>query len=213
MNFRDMIDEVVAFRFNSAQTDYVKRWLNMREQEVWMKAEWPFKKMVGVTLTIDEGDKYLDLPGAVRRVHNIYDETGVPLSWYPPEDFAARNRTIGDSGHPAEYTLSGNQLVISPKADHSYEFTVDYERAVCHYNSSGTVITGPMSIDTDYPLWDPAYYWILVAGATATGLKMENDPTYQPLENEFLHGIEMMIDDLLPPSHASTLQYGRDNLG
>jgi hypothetical protein len=69
-----------------------------------------------------------------------------------------------------------------------------------------------MSIDTDYPLWDPAYFWILVPGATASGLKMENDPTYQPLENEFLHGIEMMIDDLLPPSHASTLQYGRDNL-
>jgi hypothetical protein len=213
MTFADMVNEVIAFRFNSTQDIYVKRWLNLREQEIWSAAEWPWKKMIGVQLTIDQNDNYLDLPGTVRRVENVYDESGAPLAWFPPDEFARRNRGNTVPGHPAEYTLSGNQIQVAPVADNNYGFTIDYERGIWHFNQAGVRIDGPMTEDTDYPAWDQAYYWILVPGAMATGLRMENDPTFQPLENEFVAILDVMREDLMPPSHASTLQYGKDNLG
>jgi hypothetical protein len=203
-----MVDEVITFRFNSTQDIYVKRWLNLREQEVWSAAEWPWKKLIGVHLTIDKNDNQLDLPGSVRRVENVYDEAGGTLTWYPPDEFAFRNRSMTTAGHPTEYTLSGNQIQIAPAADKSYDFTIDYERGIFHFDVNGTKINGPMKNDTDYPSWDSAYFWVLVPGAMATGLRMENDPTYQPLENEFIAILDIMREDLLPPSHAATLQYG-----
>ena len=80
MVFLDMISEIINFRFNQTQDLYVKRWLNMREQQVWAATEWPWKKLTNVTMQIDAGDSALDLPVAVRRVTNVYDQDGQPLS-------------------------------------------------------------------------------------------------------------------------------------
>jgi len=213
MVFLDMISEIINFRFNQTQDLYVKRWLNMREQQVWAATEWPWKKLTNVTMQIDAGDSALDLPVAVRRVINVYDQDGQPLSWIPPDEFASRNRAVAPQGVPSEYTLSSNQIILSPTSAGVYDFSIDYERGIFHYDGSNTKANGPMSVDTDYPAWDEAWHWILVPGAMATGLKMENDPTWEPLEQEFVTGLDAMKEDLLPPSHASTLQYGRDTFG
>ena len=213
MQFIDMVNEIIQFRFNQTQEIYVKRWLNLREQQVWAATEWPWKKLVDVTLTIDEGDDALDLPVAVRRVANVYDESGSALSWVPPDEFASRNRGQTERGHPSEYTLSSNQIILAPAASGPFSFSIDYERGIFHYDITGTKTNGAMSVDGDYPAWDEAWHWILVPGAMATGLKMENDPTWEPLEQEFVTGLDAMKEDLLPPSHASTLQYGRDTYG
>ena len=213
MEFVDMVSEVISFRFNQTQEMYVKRWLNLREQQVWAAAEWPWKKLTNVTLTIDSGDSALDLPTAVRRVTNVYDGGGSRLSWIPPDEFARKNRGETTPGLPAEYTLSSNQIILAPTAGGDYTFSIDYERGIFHYTGTDAKANGPMALDTDYPAWDATWHWILVPGAMAAGLKMENDPTYAPLEQEFMTGLDAMKEDLLPPSHAGTLQYGRDTFG
>jgi len=68
-----------------------------------------------------------------------------------------------------------------------------------------------MNSDNDTPVFDEAYHPLLVIGATATGLKMENDPTWGALEQEFDAGLQAMVEELCPPDHATTLQYGRDS--
>jgi hypothetical protein len=213
MQFIDMVNEIINFRFNSTQDLYVKRWLNLREQQVWAQAEWPWKKLTDVTMQIDSGDSALDLPIAVRRVINVYDQTGQRLTWIPPDEFSNLYRGSTLTGVPSVYTLSSNQIILAPTASGNLSFSIDYERGIFHYDSTGTKVNGAMTDASDYPAWDDAWHWILVPGAMATGLKMENDPTYEPLEQEFLTGLDAMKEDLLPPSHASTLQYGRDTHG
>jgi hypothetical protein len=140
MHFDEMVTEIINFRFNQTLDIYVKRWLNLREMQVWAATEWPWKKLTNVTLTIDTGDDALDLPTAVRRVVNVYDEAGSALTWIPPDEFASRNRGNTVGGHPSEYTLSSNQIILAPaaRAYNSRSTTT----GVFHYDISGTKTNG-----------------------------------------------------------------------
>ena len=53
-----------------------------------------------------------------------------------------------------------------------------------------------MVADTDYPVFPSEYHYLLVLGATATGLKMENDPTWTALEDEYREILMTMQQDL-----------------
>jgi len=54
--------------------------------------------------------------------------------------------------------------------------------------------------------------YLLVPGAIATGLKEENDPTWEPLEMEFRTIIDEMREFYLPTMRPyGNAQYGRDD--
>ena len=59
------------------------------------------------------------------------------------------------------------------------------------------------------PIWDEQYHYILVVGAIATGLRLENDPTYPQMEEDFDGQLASMQDYYLPTAAgAGHLQYG-----
>lgn len=72
---------------------------------------------------------------------------------------------------------------------------------------------GQLDNDTDQSVFPEPYDYVLVLGAIATGLKLENDPTWPSMEEEYNDMLAAMIDTLIPPDRAKNLQYGRDELG
>jgi hypothetical protein len=53
------------------------------------------------------------------------------------------------------------------------------------------------------------YEYFLVPGAMSLGLKLENDPTWPPLEAEAQAGLQALVDLLDPEQRTETRQWGK----
>jgi hypothetical protein len=213
MTYDDIQDEVINARFKETQRTSVRHWINQRYAWIWAAGDWHFKKVFNEALEVSAADTTPTMPGGYNRTLRLYDDLGTALMYLSPEEFSTSFSDLTTTGRPSFYTVVNRELQLAPIPDTSYTFKHSYERTVCHLADGSTVTTGLMNSDNDTPVWPSEHHFILVIGAIATGLKIENDPTYLALEEEFNAAYMAMKDDLLPPDRGQNLQYGRDTLG
>jgi hypothetical protein len=111
---------------------------------------------------------------------------------------------------PTFYTVLNEKVYIGPSS-FSGTLYLSYDRRMCHYNAVGGITAGPMIEIGDYPLYPVEYHYMLAVGGMASGLKVQNDPTWDSLEQEFQQMLGTMREDLLPPDLYGSNQYGRDD--
>lgn len=216
MTFRELQDEVLTLRFKEGRRPSSKLWINTRYGDIWSAADWPFKHVSPSNVAVTTGNANPVLPAGFRRAHRIYDQYGNPLSEMLPQDFddAYRYYAVNNvTGQPTDFKVVNGVLTLGPTPNVTATFTVAYERGPVHYNGSSVETALPMTADSDTPIWDSSYHYILVFGAMSMGLRLENDPSWPAVEDEFRNELSGMMNELLPPDRGETTQFGRDLLG
>jgi len=208
MAFSDIRQELVTQRFGVALSTSINRWINTRYGMVWADSEWPFKKVRRESWAVTGAAP--QMPPAYWKTTRLERQDGEKMLYLAPDDFDDSYPIGTPIGNlPEAYTVIAGQLYIGPTAGAQTMYH-SYERRPCHYDATDTIIPGLLSVDTDYPLWPPEFHYVLVVGAMATGLKVQNDITWDSLEQEFGTILTSMREDLLPPDLYGTTQYGRD---
>jgi len=214
MTFDDICDEVIEARFKESQRTSVKRWVNLREAQIWATAEWPWKIIGPTALTVTTADSTPSLPSDIDRPSKIYDDLGDRLQYMIQDefdDYLTSYQINNTRGRPTTFKWNNGVLTLGVVPDRAYSYTMSYLRKLSHYAAGSVVTLGPMSADTDFPLFDAEWHEILTLGAISTGLKVENDPTWEPLEGEFSVMLAQMVEHYLPAvAVAGNMQYGAD---
>lgn len=213
MDYNSTATHVIQARFKEAQRDKVKLWIRRRYSKLWAMADWPWKVVSGATLTVSAGDATPTPPTDIHRPRSVYDENGWPLTLMTTEAFDSYG--FGQYQNvPHAWKWENGVITLGPTPSISATYSLTYERRIAHRNNSDVITDGSMSLDTDMPVWDNREFdYILVPGAIATGLKEENDPTWQALEDEFGDIFNDMREYYLPSVAVyGNLQYGADNL-
>ena len=216
MTFKEIQDECIAIRFKESQRTSIKHWINMRYQFLWGMADWPWKRVGPVSIALQKGISNPVLPSDFERPILMYDEDGEGVSWLPPDELDANyffETLDGTSGKPESFKWVDDVITVAPPPDQAYTYHLVYERGMTYMQGGTTPTTGLLSGNTDKPIWAEAYHYILVPGAIATGLRMENDPTFPQFEEEFGQVLQSMQDHYLPTIGVfGNIQYGRDLL-
>jgi len=213
VTFKDIQDECVVFRFGEIRRNSVKLWINRRMQAIWGESEWPFKRVNRELVQTDLSGSIF-MPIGFRRAIALEDPDGNVLTYMVPEEF--RNSyplNQVTNAPPSVYTTWNGKIITDTNpGGPGTQFYLSYLRRICCYQTGGILKEGLLVNDDDSPIWDPEHHFLLVLGASATGLKLENDFTWNALEDEFTAALTEMKDDLMPPDQVGTGQYGRDML-
>jgi hypothetical protein len=185
MTFKQLQDECVVFRFGENRRDSVKLWINRRMQAVWSEGEWAFMR-VNRADVITGWDGNPIMPTGFRRAITLEDGNGNLIEYMDTETFRNNFPTNSQgSGIPSAFTTWNGQILFDTSPGTDVNFKLSYLRRICVFDSTGNLREGLMVDDGDKPLWDPEHHFLLVLGASSTGLKLENDFTWNSLEDEF----------------------------
>lgn len=216
MTFQDIFNEVMEARFKASQTTSIKRWINLREAQIWTAAEWPWKIVTGTSLAVTSGDSTPTPPSDIQTPLAVYNDYGYRIEFLPQVEFNEiyiPRDVSNTTGRPETFTWNNGVLTLGDVPQQSYTYTIDYLRSLSHFNDAGVVTEGPMSLDDDYPIFGSEWHEILTLGALSTGLKVENDPTWESLEQEFGFMLGLMKEHYLPSvAVAGNTQFGADTL-
>jgi hypothetical protein len=213
VTFAQIYTELTDLRWNTQATKLaqVKRWVNQAEIAVWNAAPWIFKRVPPVSAAVTAGINSLTMPADFGKVHRLYDYLGDPVTYYAPDEFYLRNEDdqVADRrGEPTEYTVVNRTIYLAPIPQTSRSFKLTYRRRYAHYNNVASVIAGVMSVDTDTPLWDSEFHYILVPWAMILGQKLEQDPTGDALRQERDEMLARMISELVGGEVNEIRQWG-----
>lgn len=197
LTYLNLQDAVLGRRFPaSTQRENAKRWLETAYYDVWSAADWTFKRVSFVNLAVTSGDPTPTMPSDYLDTIELYDSSGVRLERLSQERFEREYGDVlvgGSVGSPSVYTVVDRQIILAP-APQTATFRHSYWRRVSHKNSSGAVVAGPLSADTDTPLWDD-HQAVLIPRAVAIGLIELNDPTWQEAQGEYERQLSRMRED------------------
>ena len=204
MQFSDLYNEVITIRFNNNFVSQAKNWVNLRYAEVWNANEWTFRYTTA-NPTVTGGTQTLGgLPTAVQRVSYLYDDQGSPLSYLTPMEFFKTfyPSSTQSAQQASYYTVVNGTVYLGPTPSaSSSSYLLVYEQKVT-----------PMVNDTDIPAIPVEYHYMLVHGALATGLALQNDFTYAQQEEMFQEMLQSMTN-AYTSDYGGTLQFQRDSLG
>lgn len=147
-------------------------------------ASWPFRR-ARATVTVTSGSQSVTgLPSDYGQSMALIRNDGVRLQPLTADIFLDRYYATVNAltGDPVAYTNIDAEILVGPTptaTSSAYELL---------YTKSLT----ELSADADLPDIPTEYHPILVAGATATGLRRENDPTWEALEQEWKEGVAQM---------------------
>lgn len=213
MTLDEIVKEVVQIRFKASQRESAKRWVNVRYQAIWGYADWPWKRQGPIDMPLVVGNANPVLPVGFLRPIIVFDDTGGEVEWMEPDEFDRIHRyqqVNNTRARPDCFKWVDNVITLGPAPDSAYTFGLSYERKMTYLQGGTTPATGQLTGDNDTPIWDQSYHYILVHGAIATGLRLENDPTYPAMEEEYEAMLASMQDHYLPTASPSGhLQYGR----
>lgn len=176
MTFLEIVNEVLFDRFGETRRASIKRYVNARYGRVWAQESWTFKRIiVPVSVAANVGSVTLASLGLQRvegvwRVSGNYNYDTVPLR---PEDFY--NFTTAVDGTPYDFTIVGDSIVFDKSPSSTENFVVLGEAKFTSLVNDG-----------DVPLLPEEFHMMLVHGAASEALRMENDPTWQGFEQDYL---------------------------
>lgn len=213
MNYAAIYGEVVDLRFNSQATKLaqVKRWVNQAEIAVWNAADWSFKRVAPTDIAVTVGNTSPSEPTDFGKAHRLYDYLGDPVTYYAPDQFFLRNEediVAGRTGEPTEYTVVNRQIQLAPIPQSSRTYKLSYRRRYTHLNTIPAPVAGVMSVDTDTPIWDSEFHYILVLWAMMLGETLEADPTADSLRAQRDEMLARMISELVGGEVGEVVQWG-----
>lgn len=195
MTFQQIYTEAINLRFNGNATKLaqVKNWVNQAEIALWNSADWTFKRMPAVVVTVGSSGAMAE-PSDFDRAVRVWDPRGFEVPYMNVEDF--EDTYVAPvpvpTGNAEFYTVydrlgtNGGVFVGPPEASALYKLA--YQRRYSKRNGGGGIVQGVMSSDTDTPLWDSEHHYILVPWAIRMGKYLEDDPT-GTLTEQVLEGL------------------------
>lgn len=193
MTRQEIENEVIATRFNANYQSRIREWVKLAYAKVWGFADWPFKYDTdSVTVTASDPTPTYTATD-VAKILKVADEDGMALKYLSKREFDLLYESTTDTGSPEHYKLDGRSITLGPIPDSSETFSMTYMRRV-----------PDLADDTDEPEFDSEFHYALVFGATAIGLKLENDPTFDIIEQEFISLLGQMREHYLPDHIGET---------
>jgi hypothetical protein len=104
---------------------------------------------------------------------------------------------------------SAGSFQVAPAPAGSVTYWLQGWNLPIHRDGTGAVVPGMMLADDDQPWWPAGYEYFLVPGAISVGLKLENDPTWPPLEAEAQAGLQVLVELMNPSQRSETRQWGK----
>lgn len=202
MTLADLIAEVQGLRFTNGNATQITRWINDRYAALWGTDEWTFK-YAQTAVTATDGDNQLSgIPSDFGIALGVWRADGVPMRWVPPKAFEDLYTGSSSTGGPEFYTIIDQTIYVGPTSNEtSSSYTLLYQRRLT-----------PLVLPTDVPVIPPERHYLLVTGALAFGLMLNNDFTYQFLQQGWQQGIDEMRREWLNDQRGDSAVWGRDTV-
>jgi hypothetical protein len=163
------------------------------------------------------------LPGAIAffsQAMQMFDDHGILLDYVPPERFTELyDPYLLQAGAPTgsadvwtmyyDPVANVGSFQVAPAPAGTLSYRLQGWNLPVHRTTASDRATGMMLADTDMQWWPDGFEYFLVPGAISTGLKLENDPTWPPLEQEAQAGIRDLVDLLNPIQRSETRQWAK----
>jgi hypothetical protein len=174
MDFLALQNDVLSDRFSESKRANAKNWINYRYGRLWAAEDWTFKYAL-VSYNVALGASTIPL-GTIQRPIALWDTTTSP-SYTPiessrPEIFY--NDASTASSVPVGFTVVGSNIILNQPVSGARTYQV-----------LGELGFVALAADGDTPLIPSEFHLILSHGATAEGLKDENDPSWQGKEADY----------------------------
>jgi len=209
VNYLAIYSEVINLRFNNqtGKTAQVKSWVGQAEIALWNAADWNFKRVPLAQLSVVAG--VATEPADFGKAKRLFDPRGSRLEYLEPDVFeeAFMAEPTPQVANATHYTVINRQIIVAPQ-ETSIAFKLSYRRRYAHLNSGGATVAGLMSSDTDTPIWDSEFHYLLVPWAIILGEKLEKDPTAESLRAQRDEMLAGMISELTGGQEGEPIQYG-----
>ena len=182
--FLELQDAVILNLLDESDRAAVKTYINHRYGWILALEEWSFLNDTA-SVTVTAGSQTVsNLPSDFGIPIGLWDSDGNPLQamsdWRRFQDLY--NANLGDTGTPEAYTVIGSTLLVGPVPDTT---ATDYLLA---YELEGAA----MVADGDTPIIPSLFHVALIHGGRAEAMKMQHNPTWQAVEQDFLASIDAM---------------------
>lgn len=192
MDFLEIQNSVLTDRFSEEKRDAVKQAINSRYGRLWLTAGWSFRFAMD-DVVVPSGANSFD-KGAFHTPIEIYDSTQTGywkrVNSVIPQDFLPYRQNY--SAYPIEFTVIGDTVFLDRNAPGDVTLQV-----------YGELAWVPLINAADVPLLPLEFHYMLVVGAASDQLKLENDPSYKPLEDTW----EKMLEDMKKGYLGNTFAY------
>lgn len=183
MTFLQITDAILLNLFDESSRSDAKNWCNHRYGWILAMEEWAFLNATA-TVTVTAGSQTVSsLPSDFGIALGLWDSDGRPLRYMTPQAFlTSYNTNLDSAGSPEAYTVIGDTILVGPTPDTT---ATDWQLA---YELDGT----PMSADGDIPIIPELFHVALIHGGRAEGMKLQHNPTWRDVEQDFLASIDAM---------------------
>jgi hypothetical protein len=175
----------------------VMRWINLAYAKLWTMDDWTFRVATGFPTVTAGSSAVGSIPTDFGASLGFWRADGTQLNYLKPRQF--NNRWLGNTGTglPEDFTVINGALTVGPASSQTATYSLLYERTAVD-----------LVEDDDVPLLPGPYHYLLVHGATITGLVEEQDFTYQFHAGEWSAGIQAMQFEYLDDQRGQPAQFG-----
>lgn len=200
MTYLDLQNELISVpssRFKETQRVSVMRWINLAYAKLWTIDDWTFRQATGNPTVAAGSSAVTSVPADFGASLGFWRADGTPLEYLKPRQFNDRYLGVTTSALPEAFTVANGVFTVGPKSSETNTYTLFYERTAVDLVADG-----------DVPLIPAAYHYLLVHGATITGLVQEQDFTYQFHAGQWQDGIAAMQLEYLDDQRGQPSQFG-----
>lgn len=184
MTFRQIVDAVLVNLFDESLRSDAKNWVNHRYGWLLAIEEWAFLKATEPVTVTAGSQTVTDVSSSFGIALGMWDADGRPLKAYEDRNaFLTRyNENLDATGTPEAFCVIGSTILVGPTPEaSSSSFLLAYEK-------DGSAL----SADGDEPIIPPLFHLALVHGGRAEGMKMQHNPSWRDVEQDFLASIDAM---------------------
>ncbi len=175
----------MADRFDESQRGDVKNWLNSAYWQIWSLENWTFVQGKVENASVTSGVPTLGgLPADLNTVRSVIRGDGTPVKQIPVNElermyYDPRSKIIG---LPEHYAVLNGTVLLGPIPN---ETAADYQIV---YDKEYTSLVN----DADIHMLPGGADMALVFKASATGLKLQNDFTWQFHEQDYQEQLDAL---------------------
>lgn len=200
MTRKEIVDAVLNDRFSPSQRGDAEDWVGARYWWLWSLKPWTFKQ-ASADVQATAGNSLLgNVPSDLRAVRGLFTNQGRRLRWLEPADFDSRYYDADDpvQGDPCHFTVWAGQIIVGPTPVTTATYRMLYE-----------LEWQPLADDDAVPLLPEGSHMGLVFGGAATGLKLQNDPTWQAFDEDFQAALTVLESQYLVDARGDSGAYGK----
>lgn len=205
LTFLQLQASVMSDRFAEEQRGDVKNWINAGYWQTWAAEEWTFKYGTS-TVSVTSGSTAVSgLPADFAVARSLQRGDGTIFEYLTPTEWQRGyySPRAPYTNLPDSYTIINGQMFVGPA---SSETASDY---LLVYEKEFTALVN----DGDTPAIPSGADMALVFKASATGLKLQNDFTWQFHEQDYQEQLDAMRRSYLVNVRDRGGSYAADPLG